>query len=325
MKRLLIVLLTLIMFAFPAVAGDIPESILYYDSAELFVGKVEGCSTTEHQSAPAEKFGIIYLDIMPSAVFKGDLKTGISKRYTNCDHIHILPEKDKEYLFGYIDENNFYIWEIESFDGEKIQLKSKHGMDKRLEEYINDGTVEEAEIKRRNVGNQMTFSEFLNSSADVTESVIITFADKSYEVDKEEFFELSDSIVVTDVKDSAMKEENMGNDVFEDMIFINISHIKGDELHDSMTKNSFAAISKHGEVDRYSALLSRLPNKDFEMSLQDLKKIYSLLPDGVQTHLLVLPNTEPENNYVIAISAALAAVLIVILIITYFKRKKQAN
>lgn len=325
MKKLLMCFVIVIILI-PAVtlAGDIPESVLYYDHAELFIGKVEGCTTTDHGSMPVDEFKILYLNILPTMVFKGELEVGVPKTYTNCDHINILPEKDREYLFGYIDENNFYIWEIESFDGEKIELTSKHDMDKRLEEYINDGTVEEAEIKRENLGRQMSFSDYLNSNAGMTESVTITFADKRYDIDKEEFFKTADSIIVTDVKDGIMKATNEGNDVFEDMIFINITHIRGGEPHDSMTKNAFAAISKYGEVDSYSPIMSRLPDKDFKIKTEDLKKLYNLLPDEVQERLPVLAVAQPEYNYSIYVAIFVVA-LIAVLIIVLIKKKNKTK
>ena len=126
MKKLLcvislaVILLTMSVSVF---AGSIPESLLGEDGAEVFIGRVEDVKFKEE---------IDTVDVIPTVKIKGEVEIGKKETYTRYDSVLML-EKGKEYLFGYIDENNFYAYEIKSRDEKSIKLvdSDKYDMTKR--------------------------------------------------------------------------------------------------------------------------------------------------------------------------------------------------
>ena len=150
---LLILLLTLSMTVF---AGSIPEDLLGNENAKLYIGRVDGRTTLDEATLPYEENKVLYIDITPTYKYKGDVEIGVSQTYTNPNFGSFIPEKGKEYLFGYIDENNFYIYEIKSRDENSIKLvnSDKYDMTKRLEDYINEGAFARAEEERQSLGKQ---------------------------------------------------------------------------------------------------------------------------------------------------------------------------
>ena len=108
MKKIITFLIALFLtMSLSALAGDVPESLLIEDSALVFIGTVEDFTLNFSRSE------IKTVEVIPTEKIKGDVKTGVKQVFSRCDSVLTL-QKGEEYLFGYIDENNFYIYEIKS-------------------------------------------------------------------------------------------------------------------------------------------------------------------------------------------------------------------
>lgn len=267
-------------------AGSIPESLLGEDGAEVFIGRVEDVKFKEE---------IDTVDVIPTVKIKGDVEIGVKETYTRYDSVLML-EKGKEYLFGYIDENNFYAYEIKSRDEKSIKLvdSDKYDMTKRLEDYLNEGAFAMAEQERSTIGNQISFAEFLYkkpslSSSDV-EKVSLRIQDNVCVIDKDKFFEVAEDIMVTNVKNDILydtKQNPDSTDAYKTVLYV--------ELLDANDKTVYyGAVSRYGEVDYYGLFMSRLMNKDYEMRPEDLSKLYSLLPAEAQKEI-ELPEDLPAD------------------------------
>ncbi len=150
MKKLMIFGLTFIMVLLSSVsvfAGDVPESLLSTDDAKVFLATVE--NYTIKPSTISAYAMIDTIELMPTEKIKGDVIIGVKESYSRCD-TKFNPESGVEYLVGYIDENNLYIYEIESREGNRFKLVDADSFDmtKRLENYLNDGSFERAEQDR---------------------------------------------------------------------------------------------------------------------------------------------------------------------------------
>ena len=102
--RLLGVIAILLTMSVTVFAGDVPESLLSEDGAKVFIGTVEDAKLKGDitLSSQAE---IDTVDVIPTVKIKGEVEIGKKETYTRYDSVLML-EKGKEYLFGYIDENN---------------------------------------------------------------------------------------------------------------------------------------------------------------------------------------------------------------------------
>lgn len=183
---------------------------------------------------------------------------------------------------------------------------------------------------------QITLNEFMNVVADGTETVSFYLEAESYEIDADAFFEISENIMLTDIEDRMFSADNTTS-MFDGVLFITIQ--KDNQM------GSYAAVSKFGEVDRYGMFMSRLPCADFEMRLEDLQKLYALLPveakeklpdfsESSKTDLkgeirgenaVINPNfTAGNSNYIVITLIAVAALVVIIVIVKSisFKSKK---
>lgn len=306
-------------------AGDIPESLLSEDGAEVFIGRVEDVKL---------KAEIDTVDVIPTVKIKGEVEIGKKETYTRYDSVLML-EKGKEYLFGYIDENNFYAYEIKSRDEKSIKLvdSDKYDMTKRLEDYLNEGAFAMAEQERSTIGNQISFAEFLYkkpslSSSDV-EKVSLRIQDNVCVIDKDKFFEVAEDIMVTNVKNDILydtKQNPDSTDAYKTVLYV--------ELLDANDKTVYyGAVSRYGEVDYYGLFMSRLMNKDYEMRPEDLSKLYSLLPAEAQKEIELpedLPadaSSElpaiPKKNYTGWVAVGVAVIFVIAFFVGYrFIRKK---
>ncbi len=296
MKKLISIILILCLLTVSVCAGSVPEDLLSGDEAKVFVGTVESFTTKEIEGSSQ-----VYIDtveVIPTEKIKGDVTVGVKETYTDVNAVLDL-QKDTEYLFGYIDEINFYIYEIESRDGEKFQLvnSDKYDMTKRLEDYLNDGAFAVFEQERLTHGTQISFLEYLCDGPSFNDSDIdkVTFRiqDELHEVDKDEFFKIAKDIMITGVKNDVL--EDMKDDLYSSssvsveypyktILYIELLDANERAVH-------FGAVSRHGEVDRYSLFMSRIMMKDYEMSSDDLDKLYSLIPGGVT----IAPDISPEE------------------------------
>jgi len=290
-------------------AGDVPESLLSEDGAKVFIGRVDGRTTLAEGTLPYEENEVMYIDITPTHKYKGDVEIGVSQTYTKHSFGSFIPEKGKEYLFGYLDENNFSVYEIKSRDEKSIRLvdSDKYDIVQRLEDYLNEGAFARAEQERLTMGKQISFAEFLYKKPSLSSSgvdkVTLRYQDELHEVDKDKFFRIAEDIMITNVKNRQLHDmvaKPKQPDPYKTNLYI--------ELLDANDKCIYySAVSRFGEVDRYNLSMGRLMEKDYEMKTEDLSKLYSLLPDDVQKEIklpeglptdtsLELP-AEPAKNY----------------------------
>ncbi len=315
-------------------AGDVPEVLLNEDDAKVFIGTVETFTTKEIEGS--SQVSIDTVEVIPTEKIKGEVEIGVKQTYTRCDSVLSL-KKGEEYLFGYIDENNFYIYEIESRDEKTIKLvdSDKFDMTNRLETYLNDGGFAMAEQERSTLGKEISFAEFLykkpSLSSSSVEKVTLRYQDELHEVDKDEFFELAESIMITNVKNDTLyetKPHSSITDAYKTVLYVELLDANGQSMY-------FGAVSRFGEVDRYGLFMSRLMTKDYQMKTEDLSKLYSLFPADVQKEIKApeaLPADEPlevpvipKKNYTGLITGTVGVIFVIAFAVGYsiFRRKKK--
>ena len=147
MKKFLITVLSIIMILIPtltAFAGDIPESLLHAEDAEIFFGEVIAYHPDKENPT---------ITVSPVAMIKGDkAKEGTLQHYYNPNTIGDFKVRlDHIYLFTYFDEvNPTDIFDVTTFDTKTLKLKNVEGdMWKRFEKYLNEGKYGEARIEGR--------------------------------------------------------------------------------------------------------------------------------------------------------------------------------
>ena len=126
-----------------ALAGSIPEDLLYEDYAQIFFAEVVYYHPDKENPD---------IELSPVKVVKGDVKTGVKLTYYNPNTVGDFKVKEGNvYLFTYFDENNpTDIFEVTSFDTSTLKLKNVEGdMWMRFQKYLNNGDYEEAEQERR--------------------------------------------------------------------------------------------------------------------------------------------------------------------------------
>ena len=285
-----------LLFTMSVFAGSIPEDLLSNDNARLYIGKVDGRTTLAEGTLPYKQNEVIYIDITPVHKYKGDVKIGVSERHTKHDFGTFIPEKDKEYLFAYIDENNFYIYDIKAWDETSIKLvdSDKYDMVKRLENYLNEGAFSMAEQERSTIGNQISFIEFLYTnpsfSSLAVEKVRLRYQDELHEVDKDKFFRIAEDIMITNVKNDTLYDVRANpdsTDAYKTVLYVELLDVNDKHVY-------YGAVSRFGEVDRYGLFMGRLMAKDYEMKPEDLLNLYSLLPADVQKEM-IKPEILPES------------------------------
>lgn len=333
MKRLVSIIGIMAIFFVISVsvfAGDIPESLLSEEGAKVFIGTVDNVKLKGDitLSSHAE---IDTIDVIPTVKIKGEVEIGKIETYKSY-HGNLILEKGKEYLFGYLDENNLYVYEILSKDEKNIKLADsrKYDMVLRLENYLNDGAFAMAEQERSTIGTQISFAEFLYKkpplSSSSVEKVSLRIQDEVIVIDKEKFFEVAEDIMITNVKNDILyetKQNPNSTDAYKTVLYV--------ELLDSNDKTVyFGAVSRFGEVDNYGLFMSRLMNKDYEMKTEDLSKLYSLLPDYVQKQIKVPERLSVDEtlellakNYTSLIVWVVVIIFVIAFVIGFGIRKKK--
>ena len=123
-----------------AFAGSIPEDLLGDDKSLVFFGEVVSYNADES------------ITVLPTQKIKGDVKVG-----TELSYNYVVPmgnfsiEKGEAYLFGYYNKiNPLYVFHTTSTDTKTLRIldKSGGGIEERMQDYLNSGAFEEAEIKR---------------------------------------------------------------------------------------------------------------------------------------------------------------------------------
>lgn len=322
MRKLFVLSILIIVFlttSLTAFAGDVPEGLLYEDNAKVFLGTVANYTTKDIPSSPYTIIDTV--EVIPTEKIKGDVEIGVKETFSRC-HSSLELKPDTEYLFGYFDENNFYIYEIESRNDGKFKLvgSDDHDMIMRFEEYINDGLYAAAEKERSTLGLEVTLSEYMEADINTAEKVYFNIGDNRYEIDKDAFFKLADEIKVRNVKNDALKQiDNGENSWQENMIFISVILKDGYTVYKG-DLNAFAAVSKYGEVSHNAMHMSLLPSKDYQMEIEDVARLYKLLPPEVSAEFVEpTPSEKAESNSRKAISAAAVSLLLIAIFIIGFK------
>ena len=308
-------------------AGSIPEDLLHLDDSKLYIGTVEGFSYKEIPSSPYIK--VIALAVKPIEHIKGDVEIGKTITYKDTN-IYMNLVEGKDYLIAYLDQHNIYAYEIKSKTNDKVTLVDSNDYDmvQRLEEYLNDGLYADAEKERSTIGLEVTLSEYMEAKIDIAEKVSFNIGGKKYDIDKDAFFKLADEIEVENVKNDALKQPDTGDNSWqENMIFITVDLKEGHTVYKGEFPFAMAAISKYGEVSHNALEMSLLPSKDYQMEIEDVAKLYKLLPLEV-SEKYVEPTVEEktELNYRNNIIAGASVLTLVALgLIGYFVFKKKAR
>ena len=330
MRKLFVLSILIIVFlttSLTAFAGDVPEGLLYEDNAKVFLGTVANYTTKDIPSAPYTIIDTV--EVIPTEKIKGNVEIGVKETYSRC-HSSLELKSDTEYLFGYFDENNFYIYEIESRNDGQFKLvgSDDYDMTMRFEEYLNDGLYADAEKERSTIGLEVTLSEYMEADIDIAEKVTFNIGGNRYEIDKDAVFKLADEIKVKNVKDDALRQADNGENSWqENMIFITVDLKEGYTVYKSNLPSAIAAISKYGEVSHNALEMSLLPSKDYQMEFEDVAKLYKLLPLEV-SEKYVEPTVEEKtelNNRTNIIVGATVSTLVVIGLIGYFVFKKKVR
>ena len=330
MKKLICIVsvfITIFTMTFSVSAGSIPEDLLHLDDAKLYIGTVEGFSYKEIPSSPYIK--VIALAVKPIEHIKGDVEIGKTITYKDTN-IYMNLVEGKDYLIAYLDQHNIYAYEIKSKTNDKVTLVDSNDYDmvQRLEEYLNDGLYADAEKERSTIGLEVTLSEYMEANADIAEKVCFNIGGNRYEIDKDAFFMLADEIKVENVKNDVLQQTDYGENSWqENMIFITVDLKEGHTVYKGDSPFAIAAISKYGEVSHNAVQMSLLPSKDYQMEIEDVAKLYKLLPLEVSAKY-VEPTVEEKtelnnrNNVIVGVSVI---TIVVLGLIVYLVFKKKAR
>ena len=145
MKRLVALLAVLICMAMilplTAFAGDIPESLLYEEGAQIFFGEV--LSYHPNKENPD-------IEVWIAAKIKGNVNEGSKQVYTHPDPVGDFKVREgKVYLFTYYEGDNYIdFFEVTTYDTRTLKVRHVEGpMWERFEQYLNEGKYGEAKIE----------------------------------------------------------------------------------------------------------------------------------------------------------------------------------
>ena len=166
MKKILLSVIALLMVLSAVTvcyAGDIPESLLNSDSAQVYFGEI---SNIDGES----------ITVIQRQNIKGEFSE--DSEHTYKEYIAQNPAVGETYLCAYLDEHNpLYIWEVSSLNLNDLEIvgATEYSMAQRMQDYLNDGTFTEREQERQakletnNVLEMKNASE--NTSSQQTEIV----------------------------------------------------------------------------------------------------------------------------------------------------------
>lgn len=164
MKKILISFMSLIFIlslTMVCYAGDIPESLLDTDSAQVYFGEIK--------SIDGDKITVIQRQNV-----KGEFSEG--SEYIYEKFLFEDPVVGETYLCGFLNKQNpLYIWEVSGLELSNLKIvgtQEGYEMTQRMEKYLNDGTFAEKEQER--------LSKLETSSAlETTDSVMETSPQQS--------------------------------------------------------------------------------------------------------------------------------------------------
>ena len=256
-------------------AGDIPEALSYDDDAKVFIGTLLNCDDSP--------IGAKDVTVLPTVKIKGEVEVGVDDTFEGCYFPKQEPKVGAEYFFGWLSNTEVCAYEVKSRTEDNITICITDEFSERIQDYLDEGLYEREEIARVNVGRKITLSEYMETSRELAEKVTFSLNGVTYDIDIDKFYEFSDNVMITDVKNTILKR--MGADDWaDDILYITVDH-RQDTLIDGFEKVTFACVTRFCEVDRYSQMMSRLPNCDFTMTWEDLAKLYTFLPEDVQREL----------------------------------------
>lgn len=145
MKRLIAlaaVLICMVMILpLTAFAGDIPESLLYEEGAQIFFGEVLAYHPNKENPD---------IEVWLTAKIKGNVSEGSKQVYTHPDPVGDFKVREgKVYLFTYYEGNNYIdFFEVTTYNTKTLKVRHVEGpMWERFEQYLNEGKYGEAKIE----------------------------------------------------------------------------------------------------------------------------------------------------------------------------------
>ena len=138
---LFLVFVVLLSCTYTALAGDIPESLLHGEDAQIFFGEV--LSYHPDKQTPD-------IELSPVAIIKGNVKEGTKQTYLNPNTMgDFRPVEGKVYLFTTYDEVDYIdIFEVTTYNTKTLKLRHVKGdMWDRFEKYLNQGKYGQAKIE----------------------------------------------------------------------------------------------------------------------------------------------------------------------------------
>ena len=145
MKRFIALFAVLICMAMilplTAFAGDIPESLLYEEGAQIFFGEV--LSYHPDKKNPD-------IEVWIAAKIKGNVNEGSKQIYTHPNPVGDFKVREgKVYLFTYYEGDNYIdLFEVTTYNTKTLKVRHVEGpMWERFEQYLNEGKYGEAKIE----------------------------------------------------------------------------------------------------------------------------------------------------------------------------------
>lgn len=163
MKKVFYSILTIVLimsFAVTCYAGDVPETLLGAEEAQVYFGEVKGVD--------GESITVIQKQNIKGGGFVAD------SEITYPDFVFTEnPKAGEIYLCGYLDENNpLYIWEVSSQDTAELKITNQDDMSRRMEKLLNEGAFQQAAASSAASGTENTAAGSAeNSAADSMASV----------------------------------------------------------------------------------------------------------------------------------------------------------
>ena len=124
-----------------AFAGDIPESLLYEEGAQIFFGEV--LSYHPEKKNPD-------IEVSPVVGINGNVKEGSKQTYNNPNPIGGFKVRvGKVYLFTYYEGDNYIdFFDVTTYNIKTLKVRHVEGpMWERFEQYLNEGKYGEAKIE----------------------------------------------------------------------------------------------------------------------------------------------------------------------------------
>ncbi len=307
-----------------AFAGDVPEALGYEDEAQIFIGTLKDFKIDNSSSPKVQD-----VQVIPTRKIKGDVPINELQTYELCYFGKVTPEKDTEYLFGWLADNSVWVYAIESYDEKNIKLQITDEFAERIQDYLDEGLYARLEHERATLGTQISFAEFLYPkpmAGSNIKKVTLRYQDELHEVDVDVFEKVAKEIMIANAKNSALYESGK-EDAYKTVLYIEL-------VDENEQLVSMAAVSRFGEVDRYGLMMSRLMQKDYEMKTKDLQKLYSLFPKNIQKNIVApeeIQSSEdplevpaiPEKNYAPWLYGGAATIFVIAFIIGFAIKRKR--